>query len=47
MTDYKQVLQQEIQNLRDRTNKADLPEDMRSKVEKEIVALERSVELGS
>ncbi|MCC6711549.1 MAG: AAA family ATPase [Candidatus Pacebacteria bacterium] len=47
MTDYKQVLQQEIQNLRDRTNKASLPEEMKLKVDKEIVSLERSVELGS
>jgi len=47
MTDYKQVLQQEIQNLRDKTNKASLPEEMRLKVDKEIVSLERSVELGS
>lgn len=47
MTDYKQVLQQEIQDLRDRSSKAKLPEEMRSKVEKEIVSLERSVELGS
>jgi ATP-dependent Lon protease len=47
VTDYKQVLQQEIQDLRDRTSKATLPDEMRSKVEKEIVSLERSVELGS
>ena len=47
MTDYKQVLQQEIQDLRDESSKADLPEEMREKVDKEIVSLERSVELGS
>ncbi|MFZ5438147.1 MAG: AAA family ATPase [Patescibacteria group bacterium] len=47
MTDYKQVLQQEIQDLRDKTNQSTLPDEMRSKVEKEIIALERSIELGS
>jgi ATP-dependent Lon protease len=47
MTDYKQVLQQEIKDLQDRTKAAKMPEEMRLKVEKEIIALERSVELGS
>ncbi len=47
MTDYKQILQQEIQELKDRTSQAMMPEEMRLKVAKEIVALERSVELGS
>lgn len=47
MSDYKQILQQEIQNLRDRIESASLPEEMLSKVQKDIVALERSVELGS
>lgn len=47
MSDYKAILQQEIQNLRDRTEKATLPEEMAIKVQKDIVALERSVELGS
>jgi len=47
MTDYKHILQQEIKDLRDRAIQASLPEDMKGKVEKEIVSLERSVELGS
>jgi len=47
MSDYKQVLQQEIQELRDQVKAAVMPAPMRLKVEKDIVALERSVELGS
>lgn len=47
MTDYQAILQQEISQLRDQLAKASLPEDLRLKVEKDIVALERSVELGS
>jgi ATP-dependent Lon protease len=47
MTDYKIVLQQEIQELKDRVAAATLPDEMRRKVNKDIVALERSVELGS
>lgn len=47
MTDYKQVLQQEISELQQRVAAAELPDEMRSKVEKEIIALQRSVELGS
>jgi len=47
MTDYKQVLQKEIQDLKDRTGQSTLPEEMRGKLEKEIISLERSVELGS
>ncbi len=47
MSDYKAILQQEIQNLRDRIGQATLPEEMLVKVQKDIVALERSVELGS
>lgn len=47
MSDYKAILQQEIQNLRDRVDSATLPEAMLVKVQKDIVALERSVELGS
>lgn len=47
MSDYKQVLQQEIQDLRTKVEQAQLPEEMRLKVNKDIVALERSVELGS
>ena len=47
MIDYKAILQQEIQNLRDRVDTAMLPEAVLIKVQKDIVALERSVELGS
>jgi ATP-dependent Lon protease len=47
MTDYNQILQQEIQDLKDRVSQAKMPEEMTRKVSKDIVALERSVELGS
>lgn len=47
MSDYKKVLQQEIQALRDRVADSSLPPEMAMKVGKDIVALERSVELGS
>jgi ATP-dependent Lon protease len=47
MSDYKQVLIDEIQELRQEVAKAVIPNDLRIKVEKDIIALERSVELGS
>lgn len=47
MTDYKEILQREIQELKDRVAVAKIPEDLQLKVAKEIVALERSVEVGS
>lgn len=48
MSDYKAILEQEIQGLKDKVSQAtDMPEELRSKVEKDIVALERSVALGS
>lgn len=48
MSDYKAILEQEIQALKDQvTAAADMPEELRSKAEKDIVALERSVALGS
>jgi ATP-dependent Lon protease len=47
MTDAKALLQQEIIDLKSRSDAAELPDEMRRKVEKEIVALERSIELGS
>lgn len=47
MSDYKQLLQQEIQELRDRVAAAQMPDEMSRKVNKDIVALERSVELGT
>ncbi|MGD9129867.1 MAG: AAA family ATPase [Candidatus Woesebacteria bacterium] len=47
MADYKAVLQQEIQELKNKANQAVMPEEMHRKVNKEIISLERSVELGS
>ncbi len=47
MSDYKLLLQQEIQELKDKINAATLPPEMKRKVAKDVVALERSVELGS
>lgn len=47
MADYKTILEQEIQALKDRVAAATIPDEMRLKVEKDIVSLERSVELGS
>lgn len=47
MTDYKQVLINEIADLRQKVASSKLPELMLEKVNKDIVALERSVELGS
>ena len=47
MTDYNQILQQEIQELKNRVSQAKMPEEMGRKISKDIVALERSVELGS
>lgn len=47
MTDYKQILTSEILDLRNRVKQANLPTEMAYKVNRDIVALERSVELGS
>jgi len=47
MADYRQILEQEISSLKERVAAAKMPEEMRSKVQKDLVALERSVELGS
>ncbi len=47
MQDYKGLLEQEIEELRTRVAAATLPEELRLKVNKDIVALERSVALGS
>ncbi len=47
MTDYKQLLEQEIQALKTRVSQAQIPDELRLKVDKDIVALQRSVELGS
>ena len=47
MSDYRQILEQEIDTLKERVATAVMPDEMRSKVSKDIIALERSVELGS
>ncbi len=47
MSDFKQILQQEIDELKAKAQASKMPEEMRRKVDKEILALERSVELGS
>lgn len=47
MSDYKQVLEQEISDLKQRISQAQLPEELRMKADKDIVGLERSVALGS
>src|SRR5579859_7192344 len=47
MSDYKKILEDEIQALKDRVNAASLPDNLKRKVAKDVVALERSVELGS
>lgn len=47
MSDYQAILQNEIAELKQKVEVAQLPAEMRQKVAKDIVALERSVELGS
>lgn len=47
MNDYQKILEQEIQELKDKVTQAKMPEEMRLKVDKDVVALERSVALGS
>lgn len=47
MSDYKAVLEQEITSLKQKVAAAQMPEEMRLKVQKDLVALERSIELGS
>lgn len=47
MTDTKTLLQQEIEELRTKAATVPLPDEMQRKVTKELVALERSIELGS
>ncbi len=44
---FQEILQREIEELKVKVSKSALPEEMRRKVEKDIVALERSVALGS
>lgn len=45
--DYKKILSSEIADLRDELARAHIPPEMRLKAQRDIVALERSVELGS
>jgi len=47
MTDYKAVLSQEINDLKTKLAQAPMPDELRRKADKDIMALERSVELGS
>lgn len=47
MIDANEILQQEIQELKDRVSQAKMPEEMRLKVNRDIVALERSVAMGT
>jgi ATP-dependent Lon protease len=47
MSDYNQILEQEIQELKAKVESAGLPDELKRKVDKDIVALERSVALGS
>lgn len=47
MIDSNQILQNEIQELKNRVAKSEMPPEMNRKVKRDIVALERSVELGS
>jgi len=47
MSDYKQILETEINELKEKVQAVTLPEELRRKVDKDIVSLERSVALGS
>ncbi|MBP7700458.1 AAA family ATPase [Candidatus Woesebacteria bacterium] len=47
MTDYKEILEKEIDELKSKVVSSTLPEEMRRKVDKDIVSLERSIALGS
>jgi len=47
MPNFKQVLQAEIDQLKEKTKLVAMPLAMKQKVDKEILALERSVELGN
>lgn len=47
MNDYNQILEQEIQELKVKVQGSKIPEELRRKVDKDVVALERSVALGS
>lgn len=47
MSDFRELLNQEIAALAAKTEQAALPDEMRYQLKKEIVALERSVEIGN
>jgi ATP-dependent Lon protease len=47
MSDYKLILEKEINELKAKVQAATLPAELRRKVDKDIVSLERSVALGS
>ncbi|NCO12185.1 MAG: hypothetical protein COZ34_00795 [Candidatus Pacebacteria bacterium CG_4_10_14_3_um_filter_34_15] len=47
MTDYKEILEKEIDELKSKVSVSTLPDEMRRKVDKDIVSLERSIALGS
>lgn len=45
--DYQKILEQEIDELEQKVAEAEMPEELRRKAGKDIIALKRSVELGS
>jgi ATP-dependent Lon protease len=45
--DYQKILEQEISELQQKVEQAAMPEELRHKARKDIVALQRSVELGN
>lgn len=45
--DYQNILQKEIEELKLKVEQAKMPEELRYKAQRDIVALERSIELGS
>jgi len=47
MSDYKNILLKEIQDLRDKIEAVQMPPELSDKLKRDVVALERSVELGS
>lgn len=47
MSDFREILNQEIAALAAKIEQAELPEEMRYQLKKEVVALQRSVEIGN
>lgn len=47
MSDFREILNQEIASLAAKVEQGELPDEMRYQLKKEIIALQRSVELGS